>query len=513
MPSSRCTATTMPPLAVPSSLVSTMPVTVTACVNTRACTTPFWPVVASSTSSVSSTGPCFSTTRLTLPSSSIRPVLVCRRPAVSTSTVSTPSALPRATASKATLAGSPPSGPRTVDAPTRSPQVCSWSAAAARKVSAAPSTTLRPSATSTRASLPQVVVLPVPLTPTTSTHGRRAVLVRQRAQGAVGVGADRADELLAQQRPQLADAAHAVDAHAGAQPGDQLGRGGHAHVGRQQRVLDLLPGVLVEDVPREQGEQAAAQRRLRARQPGAQAVQAPGGGRRHLEHGPDDLGVVGEHRGVVGQVDDVDAAQRRVARHLGVVAGARAVVDAGTRRADPGRAVAPGVRGVRRAPRPLTRATTATTVRTRTATSRPRRSPTPSGLPAWSDEDRAGEAAGAGSRWRCCCSRWRRAAPPRRRRPGRTCGVHLEQSRDNENRHLLQVVLDNDGAAAGRGGPAAAAGARLGRRRAHGPHRRPAARSPARVPGRLRRRRLRARRPGAGRRRPPHRRRSAGAAS
>ena len=164
---------TIPPFAVPSSLVSTMPVTVTASVKTRAWTTPFCPVVASSTSRVSSTGPCFSITRLTLPSSSISPVLVCRRPAVSMSTVSTRTSMPFLTASKAMLAGSPPSGPRTVWAPTRSPQVCSWSAAAARNVSAAPSRTVRPSATRTRASLPQVVVLPVPLTPTTRrTAGR-----------------------------------------------------------------------------------------------------------------------------------------------------------------------------------------------------------------------------------------------------------------------------------------------------------------------------------------------------
>nr|CRL78401.1 hypothetical protein CPGR_02255 [Mycolicibacter nonchromogenicus] len=80
--------------------------------------------------------------------------------------------MPLSTASKATAAGSPPSAPRTTSAPTRAAQVCNWSAAAARNVSAAPSTTRRPSATSTRASLPTVVVLPVPLTPTTnSTDG------------------------------------------------------------------------------------------------------------------------------------------------------------------------------------------------------------------------------------------------------------------------------------------------------------------------------------------------------
>ena len=78
--------------------------------------------------------------------------------------------MPSLTALKATLAGSAPSrSARTVLAPTRSPQVCSWSAAAARKVSAAPSSTVCPSPISARASLPQVVVLPVPFTPTMSS--------------------------------------------------------------------------------------------------------------------------------------------------------------------------------------------------------------------------------------------------------------------------------------------------------------------------------------------------------
>src|SRR5581483_1035718 len=76
-PSSCCTWTTMPPLAEPSSLVSTTPVMSTASLKTRAWTRPFCPVVASSTSSVSVTGACFSVTRLTLPSSSIRPCLFC----------------------------------------------------------------------------------------------------------------------------------------------------------------------------------------------------------------------------------------------------------------------------------------------------------------------------------------------------------------------------------------------------------------------------------------------------
>src|SRR5699024_859086 len=168
-PSSRCTWKTMPPFAVPSSSVSTMPVTSTTSANTRACANPFWPVVASNTNSTSSTGACFSTTRLPLPRSSIRPVLVCSLPAVSTSTASAFASLARFTASNATEAGSAPSLPRTTSAPTRCDQVSSWSAAAARNVSAAPSNTCLPWATNTLASLPVVVVLPVPFTPATSS--------------------------------------------------------------------------------------------------------------------------------------------------------------------------------------------------------------------------------------------------------------------------------------------------------------------------------------------------------
>src|SRR3954454_3743174 len=168
-PSSRCTATTIPPLAEPSSLVRAIPVTSTISENTRAWTRPFCPVVASSTSSPSETGACFSITRLTLPSSSISPALFCSRPAVSTITVSTPWSVASWTAWNATLAGSEPSGPRTTSTPTRSPHVASWSTAAARNVSAAPSRTVRSSATRIRASRPTNVVLPVPLTPTTKT--------------------------------------------------------------------------------------------------------------------------------------------------------------------------------------------------------------------------------------------------------------------------------------------------------------------------------------------------------
>ncbi|CNM59172.1 Uncharacterised protein [Mycobacterium tuberculosis] len=93
--------------------------------NTLACANPFCPIVASSTSNTSSTDARRVTTRLTLSSSSIRPTLVCSRPAVSMSTTSAPAAMPLSTASNATDAGSAPSGPRTTAAPTRAAQVCS----------------------------------------------------------------------------------------------------------------------------------------------------------------------------------------------------------------------------------------------------------------------------------------------------------------------------------------------------------------------------------------------------
>src|SRR6478609_3742823 len=83
---------TMPPLAVPSSLVSASPVTPTAAENCCACASAFWPWLASSTSSTSC-GALGSTrwmTRRTFFSSSIRCAWLCRRPAVSAMTTSLP---------------------------------------------------------------------------------------------------------------------------------------------------------------------------------------------------------------------------------------------------------------------------------------------------------------------------------------------------------------------------------------------------------------------------------------
>ena len=95
-----------------------------------------------------------------------------------------------------------------------------------------------------------MVVLPVPLTPTTITTPGRVDAPALGVHGAVEVGADQREQLLAQQVAQLVGRTGAEHPHALAQPLDQLLGGRDADVGGEQRVLDLLPGVLVEVLAR-----------------------------------------------------------------------------------------------------------------------------------------------------------------------------------------------------------------------------------------------------------------------
>src|SRR5262245_55024241 len=158
---SRCSmAKTIPPRDVESSFVSTMPVSLTASSNATAWASPFWPVVASRTRSVSGVAPGSrrSITRRILASSSIRLDFVWSRPAVSTMTTSARRATAASRASNTTAAGSAPAAWATISAPARSAQIRSWSLAAARNVSAAARMTRRPAAASRVASLPIVVV-------------------------------------------------------------------------------------------------------------------------------------------------------------------------------------------------------------------------------------------------------------------------------------------------------------------------------------------------------------------
>ena len=88
-------ATRMPPRAVPSSLVMTRPVTPAILPKISTWVSAFWPTVASSTSSTAcgAVGSTFFITRTIFSSSPISSARFCRRPAVSTSSTSTPSRL------------------------------------------------------------------------------------------------------------------------------------------------------------------------------------------------------------------------------------------------------------------------------------------------------------------------------------------------------------------------------------------------------------------------------------
>ena len=166
-----------------------------------------------------------------------------------------------------------------------------------------------------------VVVLPVPLTPTTSTTGRR-LLVALGVQGAVQGRVDQGEQLLAQQGAQFLGGAGAEHLHPGAQPLDELLGRGHADVGGDEDVLDLLPGVLVQLLPGQQGEQALAQGVLRAGEPGAQPDQPARRGLGLLDDGR--LGELHLLQGLggggrAGQRDLLDGPAGLLPRGLGLV--------------------------------------------------------------------------------------------------------------------------------------------------------------------------------------------------
>lgn len=187
------TAASVPPLAVPSSLVTTRPVRVMAASKARICASAFWPVLPSTTSSTScgALASALPMTRRIFFNSSIRCSCVGRRPAVSTITTPTLRARPALTESNATAAGSPPSCEITVTL-LRLPHSTNCSRAAARKVSPAASSTLAPWRWKVCASLPIEVVLPAPLTPAIMTTragpapGRRTAPAAADGRPAIG---------------------------------------------------------------------------------------------------------------------------------------------------------------------------------------------------------------------------------------------------------------------------------------------------------------------------------------
>ena len=151
----------------------------------------------------------------------------------------------------------------TKSAPARSAQISSCSSAAARNVSAAATTTERPCSESFDASLPIVVVFPVPFTPTTRITLGRCLHVQD-----AGV-AEQRGSLLAERRAEIAELAARLE------PPHELGRGGDADVGLDQRLLEPLPREIVGRVERS-GCDLLGERAPRLRQRLAQTCEAPG---------------------------------------------------------------------------------------------------------------------------------------------------------------------------------------------------------------------------------------------
>ena len=130
----------------------------------------FCPRLASSTSSTScgASGSRRLITRAIFASSSIRCDCVCSRPAVSAISTSVPRAFADCSASKTTAAGSAPVACETIGTPLRSAQTASLlDGRRAKRIAGREQHGQSPGPSGGGASLPIVVVLPEPFTPTT----------------------------------------------------------------------------------------------------------------------------------------------------------------------------------------------------------------------------------------------------------------------------------------------------------------------------------------------------------
>ena len=169
----------------------------------------------------------------------MRPAFECRRPAVSQITMSKPSSTPRLIASKITLDGSPSGLPLTTGTPARLPHSSSCSVAAARNVSPAARRTFLPSSASFFASLPIVVVLPTPLTPSTSsTNGFFDAEVERRRVDGEDLARGLADLF-----PDLVRLLELVLRQPGLDRLEDPVGGARADVGGEQHLLELVDGL------------------------------------------------------------------------------------------------------------------------------------------------------------------------------------------------------------------------------------------------------------------------------
>ena len=162
---------------------------------------------------------------------------------MSASTRSLPRAAARCTASNTMAEGSPPSAPLTISVPVRSAHMASWSAAAARNVSPAARRTEWPSAVWRRASLPIVVVLPTPFTPTMSqTSGAPSLPSKRSARVSAVSSSSRMDWPSAASRSSpLRTSLDSTLARSSAE--QRVGRG-DADVGPDERLFERVPRCL-----------------------------------------------------------------------------------------------------------------------------------------------------------------------------------------------------------------------------------------------------------------------------
>ena len=237
---------TTPPFAVPSSFVSTMPVTPSASWNWRAWAIAFWPFVASRTSSTSCGAP---SAALRDDALHLLQLLHERRlrvePAggVAEDDVHAAPAAPRWTASKQTLAGSAPSLPRTIGrADALGPDLELLARGGAERVARAEQDLVARRAGASPRACRWSSSCPEPFTPTTmTTHGRAAPTCERRARraGAPSSGED-ARDLLAERGLQplgvrelrrLRTRSRAVSR--------RPRRGLHADVGGEQDLLEV----------------------------------------------------------------------------------------------------------------------------------------------------------------------------------------------------------------------------------------------------------------------------------
>src|SRR3989304_5193282 len=250
-PRGRAMAMTMPPLAGPSSLVSTMPVTPADWVNWRAWARPFWPVVASSTSKTSwgAPGTTLAAVRFIFSSSAIRFDLVCSRPAVSTSTASAPRALGGVRGAKAAGGGAGPGLlPQQLGLQALGPNLELLAGRGAEGVGGAED---------------DAAAFALPAAGQLGDGGGLAAAVHPDEESDVGLsggrggpvigGAEQSRELFAQRAPQRRRLRQIFALHALAQALQELGGGFDAEVGAEQDGFELGEDLRGDFFPPAQG--------------------------------------------------------------------------------------------------------------------------------------------------------------------------------------------------------------------------------------------------------------------